>query len=267
MARSTETFQLSDAAAEAYESSFVPRLFARWAPHLIDAAGVLPGQAVLDVACGTGIVARQAADRMGERGSVVGVDLNAGMLAVAQRLRPDIEWRQGDAESLAFPANRFDVVLCQAALMFFPGPAQALREMARVVRPSGTVAVQVWASLDGQAGYGPFVAVAARHAGPEALRLLGAYWALGDPERLHGLFREAGLRVTSFRTHTEVARFASVDELVATEVEGTPLAERITPEVYGRILEDSRGALARFRSAGGELDMPLAGHLITARPA
>jgi SAM-dependent methyltransferase len=97
MAGSVETFQVSVEAAEVYESKFVPAIFGEWAPHLVDAAGVAPGQAVLDVGCGTGVVAREAADRMGGQGSVVGLDLNEGMLAVARRLRPDIEWRQGDA--------------------------------------------------------------------------------------------------------------------------------------------------------------------------
>jgi len=121
----TETFQLSAVAAEAYESTFVPALFAEWAPHLCDLAGVRPGQRVLDVACGTGIVARVAADRLAGAGRVVGVDLNEAMLAVARRVRPDVEWRQGDAEALPFPPASFDRVLCQMALMFFPDRARA----------------------------------------------------------------------------------------------------------------------------------------------
>ena len=102
MTDSVETFQLSVEAAEEYESRFVPALFAEWAPHLVEAAGVAPGQVVLDVACGTGVVARTAADRMGGQGRVVGLDLNEGMLAVAGRLRPDLEWRKGDAADLPF---------------------------------------------------------------------------------------------------------------------------------------------------------------------
>src|SRR5215218_11336618 len=114
MTGSTQTFQLSVEAAEVYEARFVPALFAEWAPHLVEAARVAGGQAVLDVACGTGVVARTAADRMGGQGRVVGLDLNEGMLTVAGRLRPDIEWRQGDAADLPFEAGSFDAVLCQA---------------------------------------------------------------------------------------------------------------------------------------------------------
>lgn len=264
MAGSVETFQIALDAAEAYESKFVPALFAEWAPHLVDAAGVDGGRSVLDVACGTGVVARQAADRMGGHGSVVGLDLNDAMLTVARRLRPDIEWRQGDAADLPFGDAAFDAVLCQSALMFFPDRAQAVREMARVARPGGTVAVQVWGSLQSQPAYGPFVEVAARHAGPEAVNLLGAYWVLGDLDLVSALFEAAGLEVTAMRTRMGTARFGSVDQLVRTEVESTPLADRITAEVYGRILRDAREALGSFRTGEG-LDIPIRGHIIAAR--
>ena len=211
MTGSVETFQLSVEAAEVYEARFVPAIFGEWAPHLVEAAGVAPGQAVLDVACGTGVVARTAADRMGGRGRVVGLDLNEGMLAVAGRLRPDIEWRQGDAAELPFEAGSFDAVLCQAALMFFPDRARALREMARVASP--------------------------------------------------------GLRVAATRTRVGTVRYASAEEAVATEVEATPLAGRIDPEAYRRMLEAAGEALRPFTVAGGRIELPISGHLITAAKA
>src|SRR5262245_26132721 len=102
MAGSVETFQIPLEIAERYEARFVPRLFRVWAPHLIEAAGVVPGQAVLDVACGTGIVARTVAARIQGRGRVAGVDLNRNMLAVAARHEEDVEWREGDAQDLPF---------------------------------------------------------------------------------------------------------------------------------------------------------------------
>lgn len=93
----TETFQISPEQAEMYEAKYVPAIFAQWAPLLLDAAQVTTGQRVLDVACGTGILARSAADRVGPSGAVTGLDLNEGMLTVARRLAPDVEWRRGDA--------------------------------------------------------------------------------------------------------------------------------------------------------------------------
>lgn len=264
MGDTVETFQLSMQAAEAYESRFVPAIFAEWAPHLVDAAGVRPGQAVLDVACGTGVVARKAADRLAGRGKVVGVDSNEAMLAVARRIRPEIVWKQGDAADLPFDAGAFDVVLCQAALMFFPDRVAALREMGRVAAAGGTVAVQVWDRLEAQAGYGTMYEAFARHLGPEAADLDGAYWALGDLELLGSLFEAAGLTVAGIRTRVGTARFGSAAEAVATELDATPLGARIDQDTRRRVLEDAAAAMGPFVVDGGRVELPIRGHLVTA---
>jgi SAM-dependent methyltransferase len=202
---------------------------------------------------------------MAGHGRVAGVDINEGMLAVAQRLRSDIEWQHGDAADLPFPDTSFDVVLCQASLMFFPDRAKALREMARVTTAGGTVAVQVWASLESQPGYSAFVDVAARHAGPEAIDLLSSYWVLGDLELVEALSEAAGLEVIGTHTRTGTARFDSIDDLVKTEVESSPLIDRISTEVYDSILKDSRAALHSFTTEDGKAEVPIEGHVITAR--
>ncbi len=192
--RPAESFQIPIEAAELYESAFVPAFFAQWAPILCEVAGVAPGQTVLDVACGTGIVARTAADLVGSDGTVVGVDLNEAMLTVAARVRPDIDWRQGDVAALPFADGTFDTVLCQMALMFFPDRPAALREMARVATDEGTVAVVVPNALETQPAFKPFVELAARVAGPEAMSLLTTYFVCGDVGELTALFDSAGLR-------------------------------------------------------------------------
>jgi ubiquinone/menaquinone biosynthesis C-methylase UbiE len=265
MQTASETFRLSAAAAETYESQFVPALFAEWAPRLTDLAGVAPGQAVLDVACGTGIVARTVADLQGGRGRVVGVDLNEAMLSVARRLRPEIEWQQGDAAQLPFPDGSFDVALCQMAFMFFPDRGRVLREMARVVTAGGTVAFSVPSRLDAQPAYAPFVRLAARHAGPEAIGLLGTYFASGDLDELRGLLEAAGLRAATSRTYLGTVRCPSIEAFVATEVESTPLRERISDAVYARIRDDACEVLRSFTTPTGAAEIPLEGHVIAAR--
>jgi ubiquinone/menaquinone biosynthesis C-methylase UbiE len=262
-----ETFQITAEAAELYESVFVPSLFAEWAPLTVGIAQAVPGSAVLDVACGTGVVARAAAEAVAPGGRVVGLDLNPNMLAVARRVRPDLDWRQGDVADLPFPDGAFDVVTCQMALMFFPDREAAVREMARVTAPGGSVALCVPAGLGDQPAYGRFVDVAARHAGPEAMSLLGTYWSCGDLAELTALAASTGLTVTATRTHSGTARFPSSDALVATEVESTPLVERISPIVYEAIRDDARAALAEFTTPEGRLDAPLVGHLLAATPA
>jgi SAM-dependent methyltransferase len=261
----SESFQIPPEAAEFYESAFVPAFFAQWATALCDAAAIGLGARVLDVACGTGIVARTAADRAGPGGTVVGVDLNDAMLTVARRVRPDIDYRRGDAGALPVEDGAFDAVLSSMALMFFPNRPQALREMARAAAPGGTVAVAVPGALDAQAAFGPFVRMAADHAGPEALSLLTTYFACGDLDDLRALVGAADLEIIAATTVPGLYRAPSVDAFVTTEVESTPLVERISTEVYDRIRAGAREVLAPFTGPDGAVEAPFESNLVTAR--
>ena len=263
----TETFRMPLEAAEAFEARFVPVLFTPWAERLVEAAGIREGQRVVDVACGTGAVARIAADRVGESGTVVGLDANESMLTVARRLRDDVEWRQADASELPLPDDAFDVVTCQAGLMFFLDPEGALREMARVAKPGGTVGVQVWDRREDQPAYGPFNAIVERHAGPDAASLVNAYFVHGDRSKLETMLRSAGLGIDEFRTDSTAMRFANADELVAIEIRTTPLGARLSEDVIRAIVEDVREALKGFTNAEGSLDVPMRGHIVIAHPA
>lgn len=263
----TETFELTPQQAEFYETKFVPALFGEWAPLLVDAAGVRPGASVLDVACGTGVVARAAAERVGDGGKVAGVDRAPAMLDIAARLLPSAEFHLGDAARLPFDDDSFDHVLCQAGLMFFPDARAALAEMARVVTPTGTVGLHVWGRLESSTGYLPFVEVAARHAGPEAIELLSAYHVHGDLEALTRLVRSAGLDVTATTTRLGAMRYDSIDEFLTIEVEGTPLVDRIDEPTYARIRADAHEALGRFVTGSGRVELPIEGHLVVARTA
>jgi ubiquinone/menaquinone biosynthesis C-methylase UbiE len=155
-------------AANAYEALFVPALFQQWTARVVDAAQIQPGQRVLDVACGTGILAREVASRTGPTGSVVGLDLSPRMLAVAERLAPVVDWRQSAAESLPFPDESFDAVVSQFGLMFFTDGPRAFREMLRVLRPGGCLAVAAWDSLDNIPAYATELALLDRVAGRRA---------------------------------------------------------------------------------------------------
>ena len=146
--RPQEQWQLSASAAELYERYPVQYILGPWAPGLVAVAHLQLGERVLDVACGTGVVARRAAPAVGPNGRVTGLDLNPGMLAVARSLPPPsgppITWIQGSAVAMNFPNASFDVVLCQQGLQFFPDRPAALREMRRVLVPSGRVLLSVW---------------------------------------------------------------------------------------------------------------------------
>jgi len=114
-----DTLQIQIEAAKAYEALFVPALFGQWATRLLDAAQIQAGQRVLDVACGTGALARAAVTHSNGGGYVAGIDPNPGMVAVAQQMEPKVDWRTGVAEALPFPDDSFDVVVSQFGLMFF----------------------------------------------------------------------------------------------------------------------------------------------------
>jgi ubiquinone/menaquinone biosynthesis C-methylase UbiE len=227
---------------------------------------VAAGQSVLDVACGTGIVARTAARRVGAGGRVVGVDINEAMLAVASRVCQGVELRQANVTSLPFDDGSFDVVLCQMALMFFPDPAGALREMGRVVKPEGIVVVMVPSSLDAQPAYRLLVELAARHAGPEAVAMLSAYWTCGKLDELLSTVRSAGLEVVATHTRMRRARFGSIDQFVAVEVESTPVRERLTDDQYGTLRREANDVLHTFTTPDGRAEIPIEGHLVAAQP-
>lgn len=262
---SDESFQIPIEAAESYEAAFVPAFFAQWAPILCEAAGITAGQNVLDVACGTGVATRTAADLVGAGGTVVGLDLNHAMLTVAERLRPDIEWRQGDAAAIPFPDQSFDVVLCQMALMFFPDKVGVLREMHRVASAGAVVAVIVPDALHAQPAFAPFVEMVGRHVGGEARTLLTTYFACGDLDELRGLVESAGLAVTDAQTHVGTYGAPSVDAAVVTEVESTPLIERISDDVYRRIRQDAHDVYRPFTAPDGSLAAPFRSNVVVAR--
>ena len=134
-------------AAKAYEQLHVRAIFAEWVEPVLNAAKVGPEQTVLDVACGTGVLVRGALERVGEKGKVVGIDPNVGMLSVAEKLEPDVEWKNGTAEALPVEDNIFDAVVSQFGMMFFVDRKGAVREMLRVLKPGGRITVAVWMRL------------------------------------------------------------------------------------------------------------------------
>lgn len=109
----SEKGQVSTSAAKIYESFYLPALFQEWVGRVCATATLASGESVLDVGCGTGVLAREALDHVNPNGRVVGLDVNEGMLAVAQSASSDIDWKLGQAEALPFEAGTFDAVVSQ----------------------------------------------------------------------------------------------------------------------------------------------------------
>lgn len=195
--------------AEMYERLLVGPLFRPWAEVLLDHVGIASGERVLDLACGTGIVARLANQRLRKTGHVVGIDLSEQMLAVGRSIDPGIEWREGNAMALPFGEaadETFDVVLCQQGLQFFPDKAAAAREMRRVLKkaaPGGRLAVAVWRGLEEIPFFLALHRVAERHLGPVA----DARYGYGDAMTLERLLADAGFREVKVEKMTRTIRF------------------------------------------------------------
>lgn len=242
-------------AARAYEALHVPALFAQWTGPVLDAAAVGSGHRLLDVACGTGVLARAAAERVGPDGQVAGLDLDAGMLALARRADATIDWRQGRAEALPWEDGAFDAVVSQFGLMFFPDRDAALREMLRVLRPGGHLGIAVWASLEETEVYPELVALLERMAGPAAADALRAPFTLGDADALVALLQTAGADAAQVTQLPGQARFPNVRALVEAELRGwLPLLGIVLEEArITDILAASEALLARYVRADGTL--------------
>lgn len=248
--------QVSKSAAEIYDEFFVPALFGPWAGPLCELAGISPGESVLDVACGSGATTRVAAERAAPGGSVTGLDCNPGMLEVARRRAPSLRWIEGQAEALPFEDARFDATLCQFGLMFFEDRVAALREMARVTRPGGRVAVSVWDAADASPGYAGMIALIDRMFGSKAADALRAPFVLGDREALQALLDAAGLQGARIEDRTGTARFDSIREWVRMDVRGWTLADLIDDDGFEALVAAAESELSGFTGPAGEVRFP-----------
>jgi ubiquinone/menaquinone biosynthesis C-methylase UbiE len=259
--------QPAGSSAEIYERHMVPAMLASWVLGLLDLVAPKPGERVLDVACGTGVVARQAASQVGALGHVVGLDLNGSMLALARVLAPAVEWREGNAMDLPFPTNAFDVVVCQQGLQFFPDSGRALRETHRVLVPGGRLAVAVWCAIESSPGHHALTRGLERHVGAEAAGLMSAVFRLGDAQTLQTMLEVAGFREVRVRREKRVARFPSPELFVRWVVVGSVLGRtgvQVRDESLAAIIREVDEALQPYMHGDG-LAFPMEAHLAVGR--
>ncbi len=253
------------AGARAYEALHVPALFAQWSPLILAATQVAPGQQVLDVACGTGVLARCAADCVGPQGGVAGVDPGIGMLAVARDLAPQVDWREGTAESLPFDDASFDVVASQFGLMFFQDRERALREMQRVLRPGGRLAIAVWDQLGNAPAFARTVALLDEMAGRAAGDALRAPFCLGDVERLRELCAAAGMAEVEIQPHPGSACYPDIRSFMTAELHGwLPLMGVVLEDALAQaIIQRAERDLADYRDDAGRMVSEVSALLVT----
>jgi ubiquinone/menaquinone biosynthesis C-methylase UbiE len=251
--------------AEIYER-MVPA-YASWVIVLLDGVQVRSGERLLDVACGTGVLARQAVALVGAGGRVVGLDINANMLTVARARGPAVEWHEGNALALPFADHAFDVVVCQQGLQFFPDPGAGLREMRRVLSPGGRLGVAVWCTLESSPGHHALVRALERHVSPEAARVMSTPFRLGDAQTLHALTAVAELRDVHVRLEQRAVRFPSTEAFTRGVLGGGTLARagiQVSGDALDTVIGDVDQALAPYVQAAG-LVFPMESHLILVR--
>lgn len=250
--------------AETYDELFVPALFAQWGDVVADAARVGEGDQVLDVACGTGALTLAVSRRVGPTGKAVGTDANPDMLEVARRKTAPIEWQKGRAESLPFADDQFDVVVSQFGLMFFDDRPAALREMARVLRPGGRLAVAVFDSLDHSPGYAVFTELLHRRFGAEVAEAFRAPFVCGDRELLRDLCAEAALPDVAISRHDRKVRFEAPKDLVSAERDCVwTLGGVLDDAQFEQLLSDADESLAPFRDAKGAVTFNMPALVVT----
>lgn len=253
-----------EAIARSYQELLVPAMFEDGAARILDAARLRPGDRVLDVACGTGVLARAAVDRMGQGGSVVGLDMNPGMLSVAEELAPELDWRQGRAEDLAFDAGTFDLVACQLSLMFFEDRKAAIREMLRVLKPEGRLVVTVFGSVASIPAYERMIEVYDAVSDGQVGEFLRAPFSLSDTDELRTLFSEGGLTSPRVSTQELVASFPDVTTFVLADVKGWfPLAGiELDADQIEEVVRRARSALDEYIGDEGRVTFGMPVHFV-----
>jgi ubiquinone/menaquinone biosynthesis C-methylase UbiE len=223
-------------APENYQRYFVPAIGGPFAADLVEDATLRQGERVLDVACGTGVVTRLAAERVGPTGSVAALDLNPAMLLEARSIPSSvaaIQWYETSAEAMPLPDGAFDVVLCQLGLQFVADKSAALREMHRVLVPGGRVFVSV---PPPSAFFDVLDDALARHAGDQAAAFVRMVFSLAAPETIERLFQDAGFRDVAVRTYGKVLRLPAARDFLWQYNHCTPLSGMLSDLDADRIV-------------------------------
>jgi len=239
---------------------------------VVELAHPSPGERVVDVACGTGIVARIAAARVGPSGSVAAVDLNPGMLNVARSVATNgasasIQWHEASADKLPFPNSSFDIAYCQLGLQFFADRPAALREMHRVLVPEGRLALMVWRGIGESPGFQALAEILEENIGPAAATIMRAPFGLSDASELNHLVEAAGFRDVKVDQRVGTIHFPSIERFVSSYIAGSPLAGHVSQAndaAREKLRADSAQALEKYINNHG-LSFPIAAHLLAAK--
>lgn len=253
--------------SEIYERFMVPAIFGRWAEILLELVAPQPGERLLDLACGTGIVARTAVPMVQPGGEVFGVDFNPAQIATARSIDSSIDWREGDAGSLSFADQEFDLVVCQQGFMFFPDRVQAVQEIRRVLKPGGRVGIAVWSTIDKAPGYLALVHALERRVGSSAARLMDDLTALSDSGEVSRFFADGGFPNAEMVTLSNDVVFASAEEFTRAIAVGSIMRRtetQFSEETLDLLTADVAAEMESYIGDNG-LIFPMEAHLLTGK--
>lgn len=266
---SQDTFQLSHHAAEMYESQKVAVLFRPLAEATLQEIPINEYELVLDVACGTGIVSRLIGKKISYTSKIVGVDLNQGMLTVAQELTKDkqeiFEWRHADVGELPFSEDTFTLAFCQQGLQYFPDKIKALSEIRRVLKPNGRLVLTVWSEVS------EFILALAEsikvHVGEEVGMQCLAPFSFRDGLVIRNMVMEAGFEDVSLKNLTIWRKMNPMNLTVPKEIASSPVGPKVTSKgqkVIDKIIRDVDNAMKPYQKDSGFI-VPQHSHLLQAR--
>ena len=257
------TFQLSGNAPQIYEDIMVPLWFGRWGAALVEALALDSGETVLDVACGTGVTTRMAARKVGPQGRVMGLDINAGMIAKARELAADLDilWLEHDVCNSGLGTATIDVVMSQHGYHYFPDKPAALAEFLRVLVPGGRMALSIW---DGHSPYSKALCSAVeRHMSPDIARKQRSQRETPSADELADQLSLAGFSTVRVERQELVIDVPSAREFVPLHLGSMPIAgafHALADDRKRALIDDVANELGAF-SKGDRLVYPDAVHV------
>lgn len=266
---STNGREIDTTAAEAYEEYMVPAIFGPWAEVVVGLAAPKPGEHVLDVACGTGIGARIAAEAVAPNGKVVGLDIDPGMVKIARRSAVQsgaaTEWYCGSAIEMPFANETFDLCLCLQGLQFFPDRAQGFSELRWVLRPTGRLVASIWWPIEHNKGnYALAQALERQNVDAAAVK---RPFSFGDAEKIREVATQAGFQSVEIQTEERLSSFPSVEGFIDSVAAGAPSSRHALAQLPDDrkqdFVEDVKEMLTPYVEENG-LNFPMRIHVVLA---
>jgi len=257
------TPDITDDFVKMHEDILVPAIYAQWAHRVAEIAKIDLGHHILDVACGTGTLARAALLEAGLTGKVTGLDASEKMLESASKHSRKIEWRHGDAEALPFKKNQFDRVMCQFSLMFIANRVSAIKEMLRVCKPDGLVVVAIWAPMEQSKAYYILNRLVQKYAGAHAAFKLSSPWKLGAPGVMDALLLSSGVNEYQCHQRVGLVRFPSIETFIESHLRLVDEFHQMDEEAYAQMLRAADTELREFLVPGGQIVAQLDANVFT----